>query len=176
MRTGEGTKREPQPRAASRLASTSRARAGSQSGVGPIGRRHSPTARPISRSIALAGDRVRCLVAGLEGPALEQSGVDPPGPVGVALGPQVEHLGHVDAGPVGGHADHADGADGEQRQGHVVVAAVDLEVAGRARRPPAPSRPGCRRHPSAPTTFGTSRARRSSVSVVILRPVRTGMS
>ena len=47
----------------------------------------------------------------------------------------------------------------------------------RARRRSArPSRRGCRRRPSAPTMLATSRASRSSVAVVILRPVRTGMS
>ena len=35
------------------------------------------------------------------------------------------------AGPVRGHPDRADGADGQQRQGHRVVAAVDLEAVGR---------------------------------------------
>ena len=53
----------------------------------PIGSRAWPTASPRWRIIALVGSRVRCVVAGLEGEALEHAGVDEPGTVDVALRP-----------------------------------------------------------------------------------------
>ena len=72
----------------SRFASTSqrarlqpvRRRRPSAGGTGPAG-------RPRTRSIALVGQRVRRVVAGLEGEALEQPGVDRRAPVDVALAP-----------------------------------------------------------------------------------------
>ena len=97
--------------------------------------RQAALARPAgrgARSIALVGQRVRGVVAGLEGEALEQAGVDRAGAVDVALRPSRSNISWcVRRRPVGGHADHADRADGQQRQGHRVVAAVDLEAVGR---------------------------------------------
>ena len=149
-----------------------------QSGVGPIGR----------RALARRGGRGRAASP------WSASGSGASSPVSKAKlssrraltrrAPSMSPLSHRSniswwsgAAPVGGHADHADRADGQQRQGHRVVAAVDLEAVRRAGDRPRRSRRGC---PAASLSATHVRAPRgpgaSSVAVLILRPVRTGMS
>ncbi len=72
--------------------STSRARGSTQSGAGPSGSRHSPTAHPSVRSIALVGIGFGCEVAGLEREALQHALVHGAGGRHVAAVPGIEHL------------------------------------------------------------------------------------
>ena len=136
--------RRPGQRPAARL------RSSSSGGAAPIGSRHWPAGRPRARQAALAGSGFGILVGGLEVVGLDQPGVAGAGALHVALGEGVDHLAHLLAGPVDGHAHHPDGADGQQGQGQGVVPAVELERRRAPRRQAGPSRPGRRPRPSRP--------------------------
>ncbi len=101
----------------------------SSSGVAaPMGRRHWPTLRPRARQDGLGGQGVGVLLGRLEVEGVEQFGVAGDGGRQIATQEGVHHGPELRPDPVGGHADHPDGADGEERKGHHVVAAVDLEA------------------------------------------------
>src|SRR5271165_2552580 len=61
---------------------------------------------------------------------LDEHGVQAPGPLDVARQVGGDHVAHLAAHPVGGHADHPDRPHGQQRQRQRVVAAVELEGVG----------------------------------------------